>query len=128
MLALTLLPATLAVAPAVAQDAGTGAALVVDKELAKAGKDVWTQKMCIGCHTIGQGRLAGPDLMQVTERRPLEWLQTFLKDPEPMLDNDPVAKELLKEANNLRMPNMKLTDAEIMAVLHYIAEQSEAKK
>src|SRR5690606_34471624 len=96
--------------PAQEEGAPANGGPVVDAELAKAGKDVWTNKMCIGCHTIGQGRLAGPDLKGVTERRSLEWLKSFLKDPEAMLDSDPVAKELLKEANNLRMPNMQLTD------------------
>ena len=36
---------------------------------------------CASCHTIGGGRLTGPDLKDVTERATEEWLVDFILDP-----------------------------------------------
>ena len=121
----------LVAAPANAQEqqqAGDGEPFVVNKELAKAGKNVWTGKGCMGCHSIGKGKLAGPDLNGLYERRQTEWVKTWLKNPEAMYETDEAVKAMLKEWNGLKMPNMKLKDTEIDAVMHYIGEQQKAKK
>jgi mono/diheme cytochrome c family protein len=105
------------------------AAFTADAAKAKAGAKVFAAKACTGCHTVGKGRLAGPDLAGVLERRSETWVRTWLKDPTPMFDTDETAKALLKEYNNVKMPNMKLTEEQIDQVLHYIVEQgSKAKK
>src|SRR5690606_2738460 len=36
---------------------------------------------CMSCHTVGGGRLVGPDLKDVTERKDREWLTRFILDP-----------------------------------------------
>ena len=113
-----------------AQEADSKAAtdLVVDEALAKQGKSLFTQRACTGCHTIGKGKMAGPDLAFVHERRSLEWLKSWLKDPPAMMETDETAKALLKEYNNMKMPNMKLTDAEAMALIHHMANESKKAK
>ena len=103
-------------------------AFVVEKALAKAGKQVWTAKGCMACHTIGKGKLAAPDLNGLYERRTTEWVKTWLKNPEPMFESDEAVKAMMKEWNNVKMPNMKLSDADIDAVMHYIGEQQKKKK
>jgi len=104
-------------------------AFTVDAAKAKAGAKVFAAKACTGCHTVGKGRLAGPDLAGLLDRRTEVWARTWLKDPTPMFDTDETAKTLLKEYNNVKMPNMKLTEEQIDQVLHYIVEQgSKAKK
>ena len=123
----------LAAAPAYAQDkaadASAAAQFVVDKDKAKAGQKVFGAKACMGCHTVGKGRLAGPDLAGVLERRSEAWVRLWLKDPTPMFDTDETAQALLKEYNNVKMPNMKLTEEQIDQLLHYIVETgSKAKK
>ena len=124
--------ALLAAAPAFAQDNGSAGAepgFAVDKDKAKAGSKVFAAKACTGCHTVGKGRLAGPDLAGVLDRRGETWVRTWLKDPAPMLETDETAKALLKEYGNVRMPNMKLTEEQIEQLLHYIVETgSKAKK
>ena len=118
--------------PSFAQEkASNGAAseFVVDAAKAKAGAKVFGGKACMGCHTIGKGRLAGPDLGGLLERRGEEWTRKWLKDPTAMFETDSTAKALLKEYNNVKMPNMKLTDEQIDQVLHYILETgSKVKK
>lgn len=102
---------------------------MVDGAKAKAGAKVFAAKACVGCHTVGKGRLAGPDLAGLLERRTEVWARTWLKDPTPMFETDETAKALLKEYNNVKMPNMKLTEEQIDQLLHYIVETgSKAKK
>jgi mono/diheme cytochrome c family protein len=111
-----------------AAEAQAAASFTVDAAKAKAGQKVWGAKACMGCHTIGKGRLAGPDLAGLLERRTEEWARSWLKDPTPMFETDETAKALLKEYNNVKMPNMKLTEEQIDQVLHYIVEQGQKAK
>jgi len=92
----------------------------------KRGKSLFESKGCNGCHTIGGGRRAGPDLKGVTERRSREWLQKWIRDPDAMLASDSVAQQLLAEANGIRMVNPHLTnDADINALIDYLAEKKK---
>jgi protein SCO1/2 len=111
-----------------AQDAPSNAAFAVDKNLANKGKGLWTARGCTGCHTIGKGKLAGPDLAGVTERRELEWLKKWLKESDTMVESDPIAKQLYEEYNKTLMPNMRLKPEEIDALIHFIAQESAKKK
>src|SRR5262245_28648349 len=62
---------------------------------------------CISCHTVGGGRLSGPDLKNVIERKDREWLVEFLQSPQAMLDKgDPYALKLQQEARGVVMPNI----------------------
>src|SRR5262249_14911306 len=69
-----------------------------------AGKLAFESK-CLACHTIGQGKKLGPDLAGVTKHHSVEWLARWLRDPEAMLKTDPMAQRMLKEYNNIPMPN-----------------------
>jgi mono/diheme cytochrome c family protein len=107
----------------VSQAHGQGSAPAVDPALAKKGRSMFASKGCNGCHSVGGGKRAGPDLAGVSERRDAEWLKKFLKDPPTMLTSDSLAMAMLAEYKNVKMPNMKLTDADIDALLNYIAEE-----
>ena len=85
---------------------------------AVAGKQAFESK-CLACHSIGQGKKLGPDLAGVTKRRSAAWLARWLKEPEKMLQTDADAKALLKEYNNLPMPNQSLSDTEIKQYQKY---------
>jgi mono/diheme cytochrome c family protein len=100
----------------------------LDSELGEAGRELWSRKGCLGCHTVGVGRAAGPDLFGITERRPVDWLKSFLKNTNEMLDTDPVAQALLKEHKGQRMPNMRLTDQEIEALIHYMQLRTNERR
>jgi hypothetical protein len=45
-----------------------------------------------------------------------------------MFETDSTAKALLKEYNNTKMPNMKLTDDESFALINHIANESKKVK
>jgi cytochrome c2 len=76
---------------------------------------------CTACHTIGAGKLVGPDLDGVTKRRTKEWLTSWISAPDKMLAaKDPTAVQLLQEYNNVPMPNYGLTDAQVASLITYL--------
>ena len=77
------------------------------------------QSKCLACHSIGGGKKLGPDLAGVTKRRTERWLTMWLKAPDAMLQSDADAKQMLKEYNNLPMPNQNLSDTEIRQYIKY---------
>jgi nitrite reductase (NO-forming) len=85
---------------------------------AVAGKQAFESK-CLACHSIGQGKKLGPDLAGVSKRRSETWLTKWLKAPEKMLTSDAEAMAMLKESNNIPMPNQNLSDAEIRQYIRY---------
>lgn len=60
---------------------------------------------CMNCHTIGGGRLTGPDLKNVTRRADREWLIGFMMNPKSTIDRgDPYALKIFEEARKVPMP------------------------
>ncbi len=96
------------------------------QQTAQEGEAIFQQK-CASCHTIGGGRLVGPDLEGVTARRDMQWLAEFIARPDQMIaSGDPTAKALLEENNNIPMPNLGLGEAEVQALLAYLEAGSGA--
>jgi len=96
--------------------------------LAGRGKSLFSSKGCNGCHSIGKGRMAGPDLLGVTDRRTPEWLKEFIKAPESKFGSDSIAMALVAEAKGAKMPNLHLNDGDIEALLSFFAQESQKKK
>lgn len=88
------------------------------------------QLNCISCHTIGGGRLTGPDLKDVTTRRDHAWLLRYLPDPKALIDGgDPIATQLFQEARNVIMPSPPgLTGAMAEALIAMIEAESKLEK
>lgn len=90
---------------------------------ADLGKTLFMRRSCSGCHAIGKhGRMAGPDLMGVTARRSNDWLKAWLKSPDTMIKTDSTAKQMYNENHMIRMPNLKLSDEEVDALIAYLDE------
>ena len=84
------------------------------------GADLFKAK-CAMCHHVGKGRLVGPDLAGVGDRRDEAWLIGFIKSAQKMVnDGDAEAKKLVDEYQMV-MPNQDVTDAQSKAILAYIA-------
>lgn len=93
---------------------------------AEQGKTIFTQK-CAACHTIGDGKLVGPDLQGVTDRRETSWVREFIAQPDKVLaSGDPVANQLLTEYGNVPMPNLGLTPEEVDAVIAFLESGGDA--
>jgi cytochrome c2 len=97
-----------------------------NEELYEKGKELFQSKGCVGCHTIGKGKLVGPDLKGVTQRRSEDWLKKWIKSPDTMVFTDPTAKELLKQYLT-PMPNLGLTDDEVNALISYLKHEDSHK-
>ena len=110
---------------AVAQAQGN--VITVDPALAQRGKSLFQSRGCTGCHAFGK-KVSGPDLVGATERRSTGWLKSWLKDPTAMYDSDSTAKQLLADAHGIKMPNLHLSDADIDALINYLAQETEKKK
>lgn len=90
----------------------------IDAELAKTGEAKF-QMICTACHMIGQ-RMIGPDLTGVYERRSPEWVMNMMLNPDGMLKEDPIAKALQREYNNMVMTNQNLSEEEARALAEYL--------
>lgn len=89
-------------------------------EAAETGQQIFDSK-CAACHTIGKGKLVGPDLAGVTSRREKSWLKRQIQEPDRLLaEEDPIALQLLQEANNVPMAPLGLSDAEVVEVIAYL--------
>lgn len=121
---LVLFSATLLVSEVKAEPLAEASA-VRQQQGAAGGRAIFDEK-CSGCHTIGGGKLIGPDLKDVTKRRDPQWIKSFILDPPKMLASDPVAQQLLKENNNVSMPNLSLTADQADQLIAFLTDPSAA--
>ncbi len=92
--------------------------------LAQDGEKLFKQN-CAACHSIGKGKLVGPDLHGVTELRTEPWLIKWIKGSQAMVNaGDPDAKAIFEEFNKIPMPDQNLPDADIKGILAFIKEKS----
>ena len=89
----------------------------IDQAMVTKGADVY-KKMCTACHRPDK-KFIGPAPKGVMKRRTPEWIMNMILDPEGMVKNDPLAKDLLMEFNGAPMANQNLTEEEARAVLEY---------
>jgi len=82
---------------------------------------------CTSCHTIGGGRLTGPDLKDVATRKDRAWFVQFLQSPKSMIDSgDPYAVKLQQEARGVVMPNITgMSPQQAQAILDLIIAESK---
>lgn len=98
-------------------------------EVQEKGQKVFKDKGCVACHSIGKGKVVGPDLLGVTQRRKAEWIKKWIMSPDTMVYTDPTAKELLK-VYMVPMPNLGLTSEEADILIEYFKyeDANNAKK
>ena len=92
------------------------------------GESIFVQT-CKACHTIGQGKLIGPDLYDVHNRRTETWIKKFVKSSQSVINSgDETAVNLFNEFNRTVMPNQPFSDDEIKEILIYIKDKTEMVK
>ena len=84
------------------------------------------RQSCMSCHTIGGGKLVGPDLKGVEERKDREWLLGFIVNPGSVLaSGDAYALKLKDEAGGVVMPVVVgMTRERAEAILDLIVAES----
>jgi mono/diheme cytochrome c family protein len=84
---------------------GCLAALALPPHAAAQDTPDYFRQNCTSCHTIGGGRLTGPDLKDVSQRQRRDWLVNFLLNPKAVLDSgDPYAQKIFEESRRVPMP------------------------
>ncbi|MBL7889791.1 MAG: c-type cytochrome [Bacteroidia bacterium] len=93
---------------------------------AQDGEAIFKQS-CGMCHSVGKGRVVGPDLKGVTTKRKEEWLHKFIKASQSFIkEGDPDAKAIYDEYQVI-MPDQNLSQDEIKSILTFIANKSDEK-
>ncbi len=92
----------------------------------KGGELFNSTALCFTCHTIGRGRLVGPDLANVHQRHKNDWLLRFIKSSQTMVQSgDPEAVKLFNEYSKIPMPDPPgVSEADIQSIIDYIIATS----
>lgn len=110
ILPMTILLFFLGITPAHAQQAGD-----------------FFQQNCTSCHTIGGGRLTGPDLKDVAKQKDRAWLEHFIQGPKAVIDaGDPFALQLQQDARGVVMPTVPGMTAQMAKALLDLIEAESA--
>ncbi|MBO3699560.1 cytochrome c [Roseivirga sp. E12] len=89
----------------------------MDPELIASGRQIF-ESMCSACHKIDK-KFIGPSPKDILTRRTPEWTMNMILNPSEMVQKDPIAKQLLIEANGSPMANQNLSEEDARAVLEY---------
>lgn len=90
---------------------------------AQDGEAIFNQS-CKACHTIGGGKVVGPDLKGITSKRSEDWLLKWTKSSQSLINSgDTDAKAIFEEFNKVPMPDQNFTDAEIKSIYAYVGKQ-----
>lgn len=94
---------------------------------ADRGKELFTSK-CTSCHTIGKGKLIGPDLYGISERREEAWLIKWIRNNQELIKSgDADAIAVYEEYNKTAMTAFpELSDDDIRSILVYVEEKGNA--
>jgi mono/diheme cytochrome c family protein len=89
------------------------------------GKELF-EKHCASCHTIGGGDSGGPDLKGVAARRPADWLERVISEPEKLTaEKDPAQAELVKKYG-FEMPNLGISRDDAKKIVAFLGEAPSA--
>lgn len=97
----------------------------VNVHASELGAEAFERGICNACHTIGGGRLVGPDLAGINARRSQDWLVSFIRSSQTLIESgDADAVALFEEYGRMLMPDAPISNEEILAILSYVATQS----
>jgi cytochrome c551/c552 len=86
---------------------------------AEDGKELFQTK-CAGCHTIGGGDGAGPDLKGVAQQRKAEWLVRMITEPDKLsAEKDPTQLSLVKKYG-MQMPSLGVSRDDAQKIITFL--------
>lgn len=92
--------------------------------------EAFFKKNCASCHTIGGGKLTGPDLKDMHLRKDDQWIKDFINDPMEIINSgEPYALKILEESRGVVMPKVGgLTPFITQSLLDLIKKESQKEK
>jgi mono/diheme cytochrome c family protein len=89
------------------------------------GEQLYTGN-CKVCHQLNNQTLVGPGLAGINERRPQEWLISWIRNSQKVIaSGDKYAVDLYNKYNKAAMPSYDFKEEEIKAILAYIARNEK---
>jgi glucose/arabinose dehydrogenase/mono/diheme cytochrome c family protein len=96
-----------------------GQDISTDQEQIAVGKSLFEQN-CSSCHNFTQ-KTIGPNLTGLTTQIEADWIKSFIKNPQQLLDNGDHRTKILLDEYKVLMPAFsQLSEAEIDALLSYM--------
>jgi cytochrome c551/c552 len=100
-------------------------AIPFSKSYAQDGGQIFVTN-CGACHTVGKGKLVGPDLKGVQDRHTEEWIQKWIKGSQALVKSgDKDAVKIFNDNNQIPMPDQPLADNDIKSFLAFIKSGGE---
>ncbi len=82
---------------------------------------------CGVCHTVGKGKLVGPDLKGTNSRHEGDWLLKWIKSSQTLVKSgDKKAVQIFNDNASLIMPDQMLNEDEIKSVLSFIENKEKS--
>lgn len=95
-------------------------AAAITDPVAKAGETLFKNN-CAACHASSTEVVVGPGLAGITQRRPEEWLISWIRNSQKVIQSgDKYAVELFNKYNKTVMPAYDYSDDQIKSILRYI--------
>lgn len=89
----------------------------IDQGIAEEGK-VLFDKNCAACHKTDK-KYIGPAPKDILDRRTPEWVMNMIINPTEMVQKDPLAKQVLAEANGAIMADQNISEEDARKILEY---------
>jgi cytochrome c551/c552 len=84
---------------------------------------------CGACHTVGKGKLVGPDLIDVNTKHSEQWLLSWVKSSQTMVKKgDKEAVAVFNENFMIPMPDQAIPEGDVKAILKYVTETGALAK
>jgi len=95
----------------------------INEELLTKGRNIYEMK-CEMCHNM-EGRMVGPELGTVLERRSPEFVMNFILNPGRMAQDHPEGQKMLREYFTV-MPFQNVKEDEARAILEFLRNYEES--
>ena len=89
----------------------------IDEAMVAEGQALY-EELCSACHKPTE-KFIGPAPAGIISRRSPEWIMNMILNPEQMVREDPIAKQLLIEYNMAPMANQGLNEDQARKILEY---------
>jgi cytochrome c551/c552 len=91
---------------------------------AQDGEQIF-KTICAACHTVGKGKLVGPDLRDVQNRHDMPWMLKWVKSSQTLVKaGDAQAVKLFNDNNKIPMPDVAYSEDQIKSVIGFITTKS----
>lgn len=96
----------------------------LNAELVSAGETLFKNN-CLVCHDVHEQKV-GPALADIHNRRPIEWIKSFIKNSQKVIQSgDEYAVSLYEQYNQTLMTSFDFSDDELNSVIEYIKSETE---